>query len=379
MARQSKKSAMTTATLSHVAGLAGGSIVDALGRGGLWALDRFSRAPLETVAVAGLAVFSSLAMSNALFFQPHHHPAPLFGTSSAAQVAGTDGVPLERTEPLLIEPVQSLSGQPQAQTQTPAPTNSVTTTSSVQSVPNEPIGNREVFEVQRKLLALHLFEGTVDGYYGPKTAQAIKAFEQAHGLEPLGALTPAIVAAILAAPVDEAMADPVASTTAVAEVPPGLQPLPAALEGLSDPVAAIASVAGASAPVEAPPQTLALMPMTVQATTAPQTVETMPAPQPVTEITPAAVVNPAPQVLPTGVDQAMAQTMPNAVSTDANLVSTVQKGLASLGFLYGQVDGVAGEGTAKAIRNFEVYYNYQVTGQVTPELLRMLRQAGAEI
>jgi peptidoglycan hydrolase-like protein with peptidoglycan-binding domain len=75
----------------------------------------------------------------------------------------------------------------------------------------------------------------------------------------------------------------------------------------------------------------------------------------------------------------MIQTVPNTVSTNAELVAAVQRGLASLGFLYGQVDGVAGEGTAKAIRNFEVYYNYEVTGEVTPELVRMLRQAGAAI
>jgi hypothetical protein len=40
---------------------------------------------------------------------------------------------------------------------------------------------------------------------------------------------------------------------------------------------------------------------------------------------------------------------------------------------------VPGEATAKAIRNFEVYYNYKVTGQVTAELVDMLVAAGAVI
>src|SRR5690606_24221851 len=44
------------------------------------------------------------------------------------------------------------------------------------------------------------------------------------------------------------------------------------------------------------------------------------------------------------------------VSTDPKVVSAIQRGLASLGFLHGKIDGVAGEATAKAIRNFEVYY-----------------------
>jgi peptidoglycan hydrolase-like protein with peptidoglycan-binding domain len=65
--------------------------------------------------------------------------------------------------------------------------------------------------------------------------------------------------------------------------------------------------------------------------------------------------------------------------TDRELVSKVQRGLSSLGFLRGEVDGVAGEATAKAVRNFEVYYNYQVTGRVTPGLVNLLVAAGAQI
>ena len=57
----------------------------------------------------------------------------------------------------------------------------------------------------------------------------------------------------------------------------------------------------------------------------------------------------------------------------------MQRGLASLGFLHGEIDGVAGEATAKAIRNFEVYYNYNVTGRITPELVNLLVQNGAVI
>ncbi|MGB3027935.1 peptidoglycan-binding domain-containing protein, partial [Paradevosia shaoguanensis] len=83
---------------------------------------------------------------------------------------------------------------------------------------------------------------------------------------------------------------------------------------------------------------------------------------------------PAPQQV------ASLQAPANAVSsTDPQLVAKVQRGLASLGFLAGSVDGVPGEATAKAIRNFEVYYNYDVTGKVTPQLVDMLTAAGAVI
>jgi peptidoglycan hydrolase-like protein with peptidoglycan-binding domain len=69
---------------------------------------------------------------------------------------------------------------------------------------------------------------------------------------------------------------------------------------------------------------------------------------------------------------------PNRVTTNKQMIQKVQVGLASLGFLQGKIDGVAGEATAKAIRNFEVYYNYKVTGAVTPELVDMLSNAGAQ-
>jgi peptidoglycan hydrolase-like protein with peptidoglycan-binding domain len=71
--------------------------------------------------------------------------------------------------------------------------------------------------------------------------------------------------------------------------------------------------------------------------------------------------------------------MPAFSVTDPVIVAKVQRGLASLGFLHGPADGIAGEATAKAIRNFEVYYNYKVTGRITPELLDLLVQNGASI
>jgi hypothetical protein len=71
--------------------------------------------------------------------------------------------------------------------------------------------------------------------------------------------------------------------------------------------------------------------------------------------------------------------MPAFSVTDPVIVAKVQRGLASLGFLHGPADGIAGEATAKAIRNFEVYYNYKVTGRISPELLDLLVQNGASI
>ena len=68
-----------------------------------------------------------------------------------------------------------------------------------------------------------------------------------------------------------------------------------------------------------------------------------------------------------------------APASNVQLVSTIQQGLASLGFYRGSIDGYAGDATARAIREFENFYSYRVTGQVNPDLVGLLRQAGAAI
>src|SRR5690606_971328 len=93
-----------------------------------------------------------------------------------------------------VQPELAPLAAPQVQ-----PVTGETTGSLAPVVPDEPVGNAQVFEVQKKLLELELFDGKVDGYYGPMTARAIRAFEERNGLEPLGALTPQIVKAILEA------------------------------------------------------------------------------------------------------------------------------------------------------------------------------------
>ena len=62
------------------------------------------------------------------------------------------------------------------------------------------IGNADIAAMQEKLKQLGLFDGTVDGYYGPKTADAIRAFEQRHGLPRTGAASPQVIEAVRGAP-----------------------------------------------------------------------------------------------------------------------------------------------------------------------------------
>jgi peptidoglycan hydrolase-like protein with peptidoglycan-binding domain len=118
------------------------------------------------------------------------------------------------------------------------------------------------------------------------------------------------------------------------------------------PVPALPLAAASSQQMPAPVQVASLEPM---AAPRPAAIQAQPAPEPAL-----AVANVAP-------------------ANNVQLVSTIQRGLASLGFYHGSIDGHPGDATAKAIREFENFHSYRVTGQVKPDLVDLLRQAGAAI
>ena len=61
-------------------------------------------------------------------------------------------------------------------------------------------------------------------------------------------------------------------------------------------------------------------------------------------------------------------------ASDQTLVADIQRGLASLGFFHGAIDGNPGPETSRAIREFENFNRYKITGQVQPDLVDLLRQ-----
>lgn len=498
---------MTATTLSQLPLQAGSALAAAagraatgLGRAILWGISRYARAPLANTSVLALTVFTAMAGSNALYFQDAHHPSPFFGSPGDIEIGLPDAVtPATRKSPLTVPPIvvidQTAATAPR--TTTPAPTVAAP----------EPIGNTAVVALQRKLTTLGLYEGKVDGVFGPKTSGAIRRFEERAGLPAKGELTPEIIEQVARAPIvlPEAAAEPprplaampvetaaaqqpviivqppaaapaalVATTEVTGSIPPAAIGNPAAPEDsfqpLPDPAPLQLSLQAATQPApivqprrdlpDSPREVLSLavatakngiealasviengpqlgpstpaaasvapVPATQSATIAPReipviegpaeplqtaaiaqqpTVQTaaiqqpMPAPLEtpvvtapivvVTETAPvvAAPVVPAPVEEPVPVivvaDTAPAVQTPPAKPveemTDLELVAAIQRGLTSLGFLRGEIDGVAGEATAKAIRNFEVYYNYEVTGRVSPGLVDLLVAAGAQI
>jgi len=423
---------MTASTFTRLPMMAGGVVASSAGRVGLWAISHFARAPLAYSSVFVLTTFSLMAANNALFNQQHRHPAPLFSGGATAQAMAPVMENVAEVQPA-VRQAAARNVQPDyiSDPVSPQTTGSVSRQAVAEIPDGGAIGNSKVFEVQKKLAQLKLFEGKVDGYYGPMTASAIRKFELAAGLKPQGALTPDVVEMILRAPVNDQMT--MLMQGQVQQQPAPIQQMPAAQPQMQ--VAASNNVYVApQQPVmqaQAQPQQGQGVPPLVFSQPAQQNERVLiaqqvkptaddvfnevadgaanafdslantvqgwvsepgggrqiqaarnQAPQPPAQLVNARqqapvqqrVAEPAPQQV------ASLQAPANAVSsTDPQLVAKVQRGLASLGFLAGSVDGVPGEATAKAIRNFEVYYNYDVTGKVTPQLVDMLTAAGAVI
>jgi len=432
---------MSAATFAHLPLQVGGVALAQAGRGALWVISRYMRNPLTNSAIAALVVTTAMAGSNALYGQHTRHPSPLFGASLTADESVDPVVPAVRPKGLGTKPL--VVGTPKK-------------LDKVATDPTSVIGNEAVFEVQRKLEAMNLFTGTIDGYYGPQTAKAIRKFEEAQGLKLTGQLTPEIIARIKDAPL-------VAPEPALAPAPAVAEPAPAPAVEQKPAVtvtmpALIAPKAETQLPAATPaasneavaPQSLAALaepaPLAAELTTGsigtpkkaktvlgrplPDTpgealemaadtagdaintiidgVQTVAMNKPATatpfaaeETAPVATAKfaearpdnpqvgvplliddepqtPGTDVTPLDTAATPAEARPVSVN-DPVTVAKVQRGLGSLGFLHGPADGVAGEATAKAIRNFEVYFNYKVTGRISPELLDLLVENGASI
>lgn len=325
-----------THNLSPSAALA--AFFSGIGRGALWATVKAARAPLTTI-VCGFAAFGMIsATNNALYSQPLDHPSPFF----MDQALVTSSLPpVVEPQPIVVPTTTRRVAQP-APVSTP-----------IAPLPAMPravaeIGHADVMQMQEKLKSAGFYQGKSDGFYGPATANAIRLFEERHGLPQIGALTPDRLNRILSQPQPTIANNVVgnAPTRRVVQV---------------EQIAKTVSETGTEL-VAAADEARQLVQQQLEAIK----------PDRLTQITQQVAGGGQAQQQPT-------QTAPVRGPGNKAYVEQVQRGLASLGFLHGEIDGVAGEGTARAVRNFEVYYNYKVTGAITPELLDLLTGAGAKV
>lgn len=318
-----------------------------------WA--QYMKAPMAASGLIVFAVGALVVSSNALYGQPNVHPSPFFFDASARTTAAPN-VQTPVTPAVMTDPIQTTreiapSSVNPAPIVSPAVTPAVEQSSIISGSSEATVTNEKLARAQSILQSLGMFSGKVDGFYGPQTAEAIRAFELRAGLSPKGALDAAVIDRILRS-----------SSIDVARPPAVAPPV--------DAVETVAPVVATTPTVQTAGSGQAALQSLVGDTQSSEQIVPQTTPAPLTTIEPEPIAD---------AELAAATTPANVEITSKAYIEAVQKGLASLAFLQGSIDGVAGESTAKAIRNFEVFYNYEVTGAITPELLDMLVGAGATV
>ncbi|NOZ33592.1 MAG: peptidoglycan-binding protein [Alphaproteobacteria bacterium] len=280
---------------------------------------RIRSAPLASAAIGVVALGYGWAMANALLWQVA--PPATFHQDGIAHAAARPGqTEAQFTGMPATPPVRPVRFE------TPI-TQSVEAGPDLVSAATPPGGNRNTFVVQTLLTRLGYFSGTIDGLYGPITAKAIRAFETAIGADVHGKLTPQLI---------QNLNEAAAGQTFNAPMQPAPEP--------TIPPIAVAS---------APQNDLGSIALAARSRATESTVDQSPA-----EVIQVAG-NPAPD--------------------EAELVRIIQRGLASLGYKIGAIDGVAGDVTRREIRRFETFQSLQPTGMISPDLVDLLRNANAAI
>lgn len=288
---------------------------------------------------AFFVVFGFVA-ANALWYQPGHHPSPFLRTRDEENPNGIPGyrlasglgeqgnvttfrierqseAPRPSAPPAAINPDEAPALPAlSAPTQAQAPTQTQVPTQA-QTAPQGP--SQLVTEIQRELARRGLYEGVADGMTGPRTTAAILFFEETVGMEQTGEPTTRVLSALK-----------IDSATTVAAIPKALpkdRPAAANSGGVAlDPVAAAIRSAEADKPKA----------------------------------------------------QAVSLTTPKAHAPVTNdMVAKIQQGLVNIAYADVKVDGMAGEQTRQAIRNFEKHYRLPETGEPSEAVLKKLKSIGA--
>lgn len=284
----------------------------------------FAHPKLVGGSTAFLIVFGFVS-ANALWYQPGHHPAPFLRTRDENDPNGIAGYRMTSTlgehgnvTTFRIERPTDVLDMDAQQPSAQSGAGQGATVGQGQQPASHP-SSELVEEIQRELARRGLYDGPADGLTGPRTTAAILFFEEMVGMEQTGEPTSRVLSALK-----------IDSATTVAAIPkavPKDRPTAANGGGVAlDPVAAAIRNAEAN-PLN--PQNVSL--------------------------------SSANSGKPAGKD----------------IVSKIQQGLVNIAYADVKVDGVAGEQTRQAIRNFEKHYRLPETGEPSEAVLKKLKSIGA--
>lgn len=301
----------------------------------------------QTVLTASLfaAAFGAIA-ANALWYQPHRLASPFLATRDISHFSALPGLrkvqtPADNVTTFRIERHDDADTVIVDESEA-APAETATREGGdqglkVASLPVRPVAQPQnvalAVAVQQALIRKGLYDGVPDGVIGPRTSAAILFYEQTAGLPETGEVSETLLQKLMAdggGPVAGASAS-AASTSA----PANADPVAAAIrgEGRASPAAPVVKVSGSSEDLSALIRNS----------------------EPETAKTPAKA----------------------AAAADPALVKQIQKGLIRMAYPDVDPDGVAGNQTRAAIRQFEKYYGLPVTGEPTPKILAKMQEIGA--
>lgn len=181
-----------------------------------------------------------------------------------------------------------------------------------EGIAEKPKGDETVARVQKTLKQLGLYHGEVDGLTGPKTGEAIRNYQQIVGIQPSGEVDDALVSELMQSP---------AIVSAIPTPRPGREGAP------EQPDAPAAQVATAEMPRETEPEPAGLA---VQAND----------------------------------------------ESEAGRIARIQAGLRAFGHDKIDIDGVAGDATVKAIREFQSLFRLEQTGVADAAVEVKMREIG---
>ena len=279
-----------------------------------------ARHPSIAGGTASFLVIFGFVSANAVWYQHGAHPAPLFATRD--RLASMKAVAVAARKPVTAGlTVDDLLGNSAARAATAKAKSSAAAspdTRQTTSIPPSESGTGSaapIADIQKALAERGFYRGPMDGRDGVATRAAIEAF-QAAGSRPL-----------TGEPSAELLTEIRATHRGAVAVPrprPGDQP-PAADDG----IARILATAAPSVPKPAAP---------------PASRASGPAPS-----------GPLP----------------------SNMVARIQTGLRNIAYSNVAVDGIAGDRTKAAIRNFEKNYRLPQTGEPSRRVLEKLKSIGA--
>ena len=181
----------------------------------------------DAAGVTVAAVATGAILVNTLFLQSGPHPAPIFGSKSAASAANeikdaaVGALPRSRESAQVkgdfagLKKAEPSKSDPPAKTEPPGASR---------------VASDVISDIQRELTRRGFYDGTIDGLPGPRTTSAIRDFEQAAGLKPGAEPNAALLRAIRSANAKVAKA----ATAGIAPARPAPPPPPARTDPIND-------------------------------------------------------------------------------------------------------------------------------------------------